>query len=251
MAVRSFTSDPKLGNAHRHRSISVPSGAGGFNPLSISGLVAWYDFSDITKLWKDTGRTSAVTADGDIVLGVTDKSGVGHHLSEATNGPTYKAAIQNGRSILRFDGTNDILADATLNQSQPNTWFIVAKHATTANRHFFDGATTRQLLGVDGASHWTIFAGSVVSGTTVVDANFHQHSAVYNGASSGHWVDAAADPASANAGANAHVSLIVGKENGGAFLGCDIAEMLLYGSALGTTSRQTVEAYLKSKWGTP
>lgn len=54
---------------------------------------AWYDPSDFSTMWQDTAGTTAVTATGQTVKRIDDKSGNGNHLSYAT-GP-----------ILRQDGS--------------------------------------------------------------------------------------------------------------------------------------------------
>lgn len=80
-----------------------------FLPNSIAGLVGWWDFSDITSLFQDDARTVPITADGQTIGGVTDRSGSGNHLSQVTAGSraTYKVGVQNGLSVARLDGTSD------------------------------------------------------------------------------------------------------------------------------------------------
>jgi hypothetical protein len=92
--------------------IMLSGGFPGTSPAGLSGLLHWWDFSDSSSLWKDTARTSPVTADADVVKGVTDKGSAAEHLQEATNGPAYKTAVAgiNGNKCLQFDNTNDILA---------------------------------------------------------------------------------------------------------------------------------------------
>jgi hypothetical protein len=108
------------------------------NPLSISGLQLWLDASDSGTLFDATSGGSLVAADG-TVKRWEDKSGNNRHATEATNGPTRKAAIQGGQDVLRFDGSNDILAIASSTatfqflHSQDSTLFIVGKPGTTAN----------------------------------------------------------------------------------------------------------------------
>lgn len=79
-----------------------------FSPLSLSPL-AWWDWSDTTKLYTDSGLATLVSADGDPLGGIKDKSGNNYHLTQ-TDGTAkglYKTAIQNGKSIGRTDGVND------------------------------------------------------------------------------------------------------------------------------------------------
>lgn len=57
-----------------------------------SALVAWYDYSDLTTLFQNTGGSTPVTATGDPIARVNDKSGNGHFAtSDGTAGhhPIY------------------------------------------------------------------------------------------------------------------------------------------------------------------
>lgn len=83
---------------------------GSFDPLTLSPLW-WYDFSDISTLFQDNPRTTPITADGQIVRGVADKSGNGWHLVGTT---TYKTNIHNGKSAVLYDGSTDNLNTAPI-----------------------------------------------------------------------------------------------------------------------------------------
>lgn len=75
---------------------------------------AWYDPSDINTLFKDVAGTTPVTADGDAVARVNDKSGNGHNLlqSSAALRPLYRTA--GGLSWLELDGVDDTLSTSTI-----------------------------------------------------------------------------------------------------------------------------------------
>jgi hypothetical protein len=101
------------------------------DPTSISGLQLWLDAAAPETLFDATSGGSLVAADG-TVKRWEDKSGNGRHATEATNGPTRKTNVQNGRDSLDFDGTNDTLQIASsqstfsfLHKSTPATVFIV------------------------------------------------------------------------------------------------------------------------------
>ena len=84
------------------------------NPASIAGLQLWLDAADSSTLFDATSGGSAVAADG-AVARWEDKSGNARHPTQATGGsrPTRKTAIRNGRDIVRFDGSNDLMEIAS------------------------------------------------------------------------------------------------------------------------------------------
>jgi len=217
-----------------------------YPPAGVAGLVAAYDFSDATSMFTDTARTTPVAADGDIIKGVTDLSGTGKHLSEATNGPTYKVAIQNGQSVARFDGTNDILTYTGAVVSQPNTIVAFGKRIAGGASHFIDGTTARQIAGMPGGAFYGIFAGTTLSTATAVDTNPRLIVGHYNGASSKVWLDGGAS-VNGNAGTNALTDIV---QTNAAFTNADLYELLIYNTALSLADINSLGSYLASKWGT-
>lgn len=49
-------------------------------PIPLAGMLAWYDFSDLSTLFQNTDFTNQVTASGQNIGSVIDKSGNGNHL---------------------------------------------------------------------------------------------------------------------------------------------------------------------------
>lgn len=78
--------------------------------FGVSDKGAWWDFTDKAYIFTDTSRTTAVTADGDAIKGVTDRSGKGNHISQgtATTWPVYKDTSPT-QARGQFDGTDDII----------------------------------------------------------------------------------------------------------------------------------------------
>lgn len=227
----------------------------GFSPLSLPGLVGWWSFDDATYLWKDTARTSAVTVDSDIIKGVTDRSGNGNHMSEATNGPTWKTAIQNGLGIARFDGVNNVLTASAISQAQPNTVVLVAKIVTDespSSTELLDGVGARQIIYKDSATgKWSLYAGTLQPGATITaDTSYHVHYVVFNGASSVYRVDQAAAFATVNPGAGSLTPLVLGFATP-RYYNIEYGDVILCSGALSTGDRGSVESWAKAKWGTP
>lgn len=103
----------------------------GFSPKSLSGLVGWFDTSQIT------GKN-----DGDAVSQWDDLSGLGNHFTQATgaNQPLYKTGGKAGRPYLLGDGSNDLMAAnglaSTFSGAVAYTVFLVAHQTTTTSDLF-------------------------------------------------------------------------------------------------------------------
>ncbi len=91
---------------------------GGFSPASLFAAGeqgGWYDPSDLSTMFQDTAGTVPVTAAGQDVARINDKSGRGNHLTQvtATNRPKYQIDA-NGLPFLLFDGTDDWFISPTI-----------------------------------------------------------------------------------------------------------------------------------------
>jgi hypothetical protein len=76
----------------------------------------YFDPGDITTLFQDTAGTIPVTAVGQAVALIKDKSGRGHDATQSTAGyrPTWQID-PGGHGYLLFDGVNDYMATGNIN----------------------------------------------------------------------------------------------------------------------------------------
>lgn len=103
-------------------------GGAAFNPATLSP-VSWFDVSDISTLWKNEAGTDPVTADGDVVARIDDKSGNGRHMkqSSAASRPLYKTS--GGLHWLLYDGIDD---NFRIESEAGWTYVLPSTHEVTA-----------------------------------------------------------------------------------------------------------------------
>jgi len=115
------------------------SGGAGLLP-ALPSLRAWYDPSDLTRLFQDDAATIPVDADGDPVGAIHDKSGNGYHLTQAnsTARPIYKT--DGTRHWLETQGTSrNLFADTRLGLAADPNIIVSAALRPLSNLSVWNG----------------------------------------------------------------------------------------------------------------
>lgn len=120
---------------------------GAWSPLSLfaaSEVGAWYDPSDLTTMFQDSAGTTPVTADGQPVGKILDKSGRGNHATQATaaSRPLYKT--DGTYHWLQFDGVDDSLITANIDFTSTTKMSVFAglrKASDAAAGQYFETST--------------------------------------------------------------------------------------------------------------
>lgn len=226
-----------LSAAHRRNS------GGPFTPLSISGCQLWLDVTQLTGGY----------VNNDPVSTWNDLSTHGRDATQAgALRPVYKTGIKNGLPALLFASS---YMTGSLTLSQPVTIFVVMQHsATGANYEFYFDTTTNRialLRLVTGSDGFDLFAGTDGSIVKAQDTNWHYICGIANGSSSIIALDAVATTGLASGANSLGATYYIGclaSTPGNFPMGGYISEIIVYDTALGTTNRQQVEAYLAAKW---
>jgi hypothetical protein len=217
--------------------------ATGFNPKSISGLAAWWDFNDAATVTVQTGISS-----------VSDKSGNGRSLIQSTtnNQPAWTSNIVNGRYAAVFDGVNDTLS-ASFTLVQPITVFCVARWTTPAGgNQLFDGASAGNTLRffISSTPQCALFAGSqITSSNTTLNAHAVWQT-VFNGSASS-IIRNGVQIASGNSGSATPNGIYLSMFGNGFSnpTASEIAAVLIYSSSLSATQSASVRSWLGKLYG--
>jgi hypothetical protein len=113
--------NPNVGGLVQGRPwIAQPSGILSLFAAGEKGV--WYDPSDITTLFQDVAGTIPVTASGQSVARMNDKSGNNAHAtqSDPTKRPTYYVYAGTEYRALYFDGVDDFMVTGSLDFTGTN-----------------------------------------------------------------------------------------------------------------------------------
>ena len=199
------------------------------------GLVARLDADALSGL-----------ANGDVVNSWNDTSVAGNNATRANGAPTYQTGVQNGRPVVRFPTDGVSWLNFATRRTDVRTVFMVAKE-TSPGQHFLLGDSADYHFHRGGGPSFYLWgeapSGNITGGTTRMNGAVIDGTATSLGMG---WnlIDVVTV-------GNVSVSSVSQDRNyccGGRSWAGDIAEVLIYNTALTPTQVQQVEEYLNSKW---
>lgn len=198
-------------------------------------------------------------------LGLADNDPVGTWTASTGNNatqtgaarPTFKTAIQNGKPVVRFDGSGDFMDMADLaSQAQPFTVLVVFKINVATSTTYVFGPNT-SAAGRDirfGITHTDKFSAYSGNGSDLIDfatadLNWHILQLVFNGAVSTYRLDGGARATfSATPGADAFLGIMLGDYPAGGLYGSmDLGEIIVRNTG-DTSAEAAIFAYLNARW---
>jgi hypothetical protein len=242
------------------------------SPLAFSPAL-WLDFSDASTLFTEVGGSTNVSAGGAIAQ-VNDKSGNLRHAVQGSvgNRPTRQVGVVGGRDVSRYDGANRFLSCGdTLDLGTGGlTIFAVAKYNTTGDgtiiaKSLFAGLAGRYALArisADGGMVGIFQNATTYYNAAFVDSLQSQRILQYvidrqSGAQSifdNGTLKKSNTITVESANLNTSSRLLIGAYNNATDTGIviplngDIAEIIVYPTALTSDQRQRVEKYLNEKY---
>ena len=237
--------------------------------LPVSGAAVWFDGANGNAVLNSSGTPAttgqAVATWNNIAPGKTGA------VTQATtaNQPIYGSHTMSGKPVLYFDGTNDVLSSTTTytNTGSSVSAFIVVRRTADAGNY----GRSLGFIGPDSSSdfdsnsNWCV--DNNADGVTLYVERGSGHNqgslptvntaylaeVIFNGSTCTTYINGTQLGSAFSSTGNFNINtMAVGAgwysgTNAWGITG-DIAEVVIYNSALGTTDRQAVESYLNQKW---
>jgi hypothetical protein len=178
-----------------------------------------------------------------------------------TERPLFRTNSINGKPVVRFDGVaNKLINMANIGIPQPFTIFAVGKKTGTSGEdcRFFNGnapdavGANGTMVSCGGGGHFYIYAGGTPPEDPSADLTsvFHIFTGVIAGGNANGYIDGILKLNAVAVGSNpvgGNCSVMSEIVSGTCYKG-DVAEILVYNSALSNANRMAVEGYLMNKY---
>ncbi len=218
--------------------------AGGFDPSTIASMVAWLKADAIVGL-----------NDADPVTTWEDSFTSNNDLGQSTSGkkPTYQTNEINSLPCVRFDGSDDQLTFSGITTGTTFSIFVVLKHNLVENYGAVCTANNTAGLFLRGsdagvaAGKLDFYSSADKLNTTALTANtWYYVGVVVSGGNLTFYRNGSSDNTGTSV-ASMSLTTVGDDSNGETFLG-DIAEILIYTSAVAGGDLTNLHSYLATKY---
>lgn len=221
---------------------AVPVGPGG---ISATNLQVWYRADNLTCTGGCTGTN--------VVTSLNDKSTNANNCT-TSGSPTYVASALNSQPGIQGNGTSQYCTMGTpIAWSGNITIFVVQKcsgfsaifgHVTGANalQYFTCAGGGEQQIQQSGV-------GTLATGTTATDGNFHQLGFTYNNSAYAFYIASTTDGSGTAAGTISASSSLIGQSEASNYLNGQLCEVFIYTRTLTSGEISTVQSYLNGRYG--
>lgn len=235
--------------------------------ISASNLKLWLDAADAATVYTDTACTTPTSGPSAKVACWKDKSDNSNHAIQATDSlkPLYTLAVQNSKPAVKFDGTDDLLDNTSyaskLSLSTTASIFAVASAGSaTSNKIIINndfnfyigvGPTTNYFNSYYGNnSAWGVTTDHGAAAAPNMSTTFHIITSIADGTNVSPFIDGTTLTARANTMAAFTNGYTIGarQTTNSQYWDGNIAEIIIYNTALSATQREYIERYLAAKW---
>lgn len=219
-----------------------------FNPLSLAPL-AFYDFSDLTKMFTTAAGSTPVASNGDRIGRYVDLAG-NYNLTAAAdaNRPTWNTS--GGLSWATFDGANAFL-NSLLSLTQPFTLVCAVQVGDNAANKVIWGGGSSSYMGFGGTEQPRMYSGTTVTGTGSYLGTDTVLSTLFSGSSSYMRINGTSQIVTGNPGTNTGPDMSLGafgSGGGNKFVG-RIYAAAAFSGALAASPLASLEYWMADKSG--
>ena len=235
-------------------SYSSVSTAEIFDVMSLNPI-AWLSATNITNGGTEPSHGDKIASWSDLTGNATDAI-----EADVNNQPTYETNVVNGLPAVKFDGTLARGLEGTFERSNNAglTIVVVGQFTGSARRAFFEfyktGGGTSQ--GSPRGFFFTYGFNNATSNYNLTQDSFNVWSAYDTGSNTDFWENGSLVYSNwsnwGNTSFTGSGTYVLGDDQtGGDQLNGYIAEFLIFDRQLTVDERNTLESYLRNKWGTP
>lgn len=226
----------------------------GWTPKSPGNLLGWWDFSDITTLFTDSGLGTQ-SVNGGVIGAITDKSGLGNTATQATAAqkPTRADNSQNGKAGGAFvsTGSGTQLATGAFSVAQPCTIVVWTTNIGSSSGYIIDGGSVNERILLFNAGNASIYSGTFLNGAAANNLSASMLLGLFNSTNSIVRYNGSETTGDAGTAADTDGITIGGQGNQAAGCSGTILEVACWSNDIGANHRQNAQIYGQIKYGMP